>query len=906
MVSLSDGAMGIEDAGNYYRNHYSTVGEYYAPDEKPTIGQALGRGAAALGLEGDITAEQFEVLLRGCDPTSGAVLRVKANHGDVTRAGWDVTLSPPKSVSIQALVAGDTRLIEADRQAAITAIREAEACALGRQHGGKEWVQTGNVVAVMFEHHDARESINGQHGPMPQLHHHTFVTNLTQLPDGRWRGLEPKEMYKARRFIDAVYMSELSKRVQEIGYAIERRPDGAFELGGFTRKQIEAFSERWQDVKRLMAQNGITDARSAAARKMGAQGRKAKREHDPLALKAEREALAVEHGIRLDNHPVRPVRTFAITPEAQARLSLDFALRHGTARSAVVDHREIIVAALKHGLGATDLEHVRAQMAEQQRNGLLIAAGSSPVHPLDKYTTREMARLERENLTLVRDWMNHGRPIAGIAIRSAVDGQLSSTGTTEVREWAAARKLLPDQTDAALLTLTTPKWASAIEGLAGSTKTTVVGSVKEFAEQHGWTVRGFGTTSVSVKALNAAGVNSQTIAKVLATTLPPKSGRELWIVDESSLLATVPVNQLLRLAQERGIERLVFVGDQKQHLAIQAGSPVAQFLADNLAVARLTTIRRQKDPGLRHVVELSADARTSEAIDLLIQQKRVEEIPEAVERYERIGAEYLQAYEAKQHCLVVSPANDERRALNQTIRSTLVAHGYVAQRGREHQILIPRDLTPAQIQHARSYHEGDVVYFNRGSKQQAIPKHAYLTVSAVNDDTLTLRAENGRLIQFDPTRWKGLRVYTPDTRTIAVGDRLQWREPDNHRRIANGEYATVRRLDGDNIEVRFDKGRKVSIPLSDARKVDLGYASTSHASQGSTVDRAILNIDSTRNPELINQRLFYVGGSRARLDLRVYTDSVQGMRRAVARTQDKELALDVVERQQRQSTAMRI
>src|SRR5713101_427975 len=136
MVSLSDGAMGIEDVGNYY-----------APDEKPTIGQALGRGAAALGLEGDITAEQFEVLLRGCDPTSGAVLRVKANHGDVTRAGWDVTLSLPKSVSIQALVAGDTRLIEADRQAAITAIREAEACALGRQHGGKEWVQTGNVVA---------------------------------------------------------------------------------------------------------------------------------------------------------------------------------------------------------------------------------------------------------------------------------------------------------------------------------------------------------------------------------------------------------------------------------------------------------------------------------------------------------------------------------------------------------------------------------------------------------------------------------------------------------------------------------------------------------------------------------------------------------------------------------------
>ena len=69
-----------------------------------------------------------------------------------------------------------------------------------------------------------------------------------------------------------------------------------------------------------------------------------------------------------------------------------------------------------------------ARIAVDCNNGKLIAAGKSHLHPLDKYTTRDMVRLERENLTLVRDHMNRGRPIAGIAIRSAVDGQLSSTG----------------------------------------------------------------------------------------------------------------------------------------------------------------------------------------------------------------------------------------------------------------------------------------------------------------------------------------------------------------------------------------------------------------------------------------------------------------------------------------------
>ncbi len=895
----------IENAASYYRNHYSATGEYYAPTEASTIGQTIGKGAEALGLARDITAEQFEALLRGRDPMTDAVLRVRATHGDVERAGWDMTLSPPKSVSIQALVAGDTRLIEATRLAAERAIEEAERCALSYQRGGREKVQTSNVCAVIFEHYDARESKHGQHGPMPQLHHHTFITNMTQRPDGQWRGLETDQMFKARPFVDGVYMTELAKNVQQLGYSIVRGSDGSFELAGFTRKQIEAFSERSQDIVRLKTERSITSPK--AARDIVLETRRAKREHDPEVLKAEREALAAEHGISLGNHPVAPVRCFAVTPEEQARRSLDFAIRHTTTRSAVVDHRDIALAAIKHGIGATDLEHVQARMAHQQRAGNLIAAGKSHLHPLDKYTTREMALLERENRTLVRDWINHGRPIAGIAIRSAVDGTISSTGGHEVREWAAARKLLPDQTEAAVLTLTIPKWASAIEGLAGTTKTTLVGAVKEFAEEHGWTVRGFGTTTGARDALSEAGVDSWTIAKLRASTLPPKHGRELWIVDESSLLATVPVNALLKLAQDRSIERLLFVGDQRQHLAIEAGSPVRQFLADNMAVAKLITIRRQQDPELRRVVELSAAGRTGEAIDLLTEQKRIVEVPDPAKRYEGIAAEYLDAYEGKQNCLVVSPANDERKAINDTIRSTLIAHRYVASIGREHQILIPRELTPPQLQHARSYREGDVLYFSRGSKAQQIPKRGYLTVEAVNDESLTLRAENGRLIPYDPTSLKGVQAYTAETRTIAVGDRLQWREPDNRRRIANGEYATIKKLDSRNIQVKFDKGRTAAMPLSEARKVDLGYASTSHASQGSTVDRAILHIDSSRSPEIVNQRMFYVGDSRERIELRVYTDNVRAMRRAVARTQEKELALDLVEKhQQRQSTAMRI
>jgi hypothetical protein len=62
---------------------------------------------------------------------------------------------------------------------------------------------------------------------------------------------------------------------------------------------------------------------------------------------------------------------------------------------------------------------------------------------------------------------------------------------------------------------------------------------------------------------------------------------------------------------------------------------------------------------------MAAAGRVEESIDLLVQQKRIVEMKDPATRYERIAAEYLNAHEARQNCLVVSPANEERKAINQ-------------------------------------------------------------------------------------------------------------------------------------------------------------------------------------------------------------------------------------------------
>jgi hypothetical protein len=197
----------------------------------------------------------------------------------------------------------------------------------------------------------------------------------------------------------------------------------------------------------------------------------------------------------------------------------------------------------------------------------------------------------------------------------------------------------------------------------------------------------------------------------------------------------------------------------------------------------------------------------------------------------------LRGHEAGQRTLVVSPGNDERRALNEEIRSLLIARGHVSEQGREHAILVRRDLTRPQLAHARNYQEGDVLHFGRGSKRLGLDRDAYAPIESIDRkrNSLTLRSFEGTQIELNPGRWRSIEVYRWEHRTLAVGDRLQFRAPDKALNVANGEFATVVGLDDKYARLRFDSNREVTAKLAQLRHVDHGYASTSHSAQGATV-----------------------------------------------------------------------
>ena len=892
MLVMSKGALTAGQAETYYEEKYSRD-DYYTEKQR-VVGRWFGRGAAELGLAGDIHTADFRAVLNGLNPRTGEILvQATQREGELKRAGWDATFNAPKSVSVQALVGDHSRLIAAHRGAVEHALRELERFAQARIRRGQEWVTTSNVVAACFDHIAARPtdaSNNDGYGPDPHLHTHVVVMNMTRRPDGAWRGLDPVEIYRSQAFATAVYRAQLAREVQRLGYEISiAGKDGRWELEGYARERVMAFSLRRQEIERELAKLGVNGA--SAAQIAAHRSRLSKDQRDEETLKAEWRERAAAYGI-----PVRRIAQLALNRKSIAPETGDGklveAVRHATAhlteRDAAPDRRELETFTLQHAMGRSALDSVREAIDLRRNDGKLIDLAANYRHPIGAFTTPEMAALERDNIALMREGRGKAEPIAS---------------ADEVKRWAALRGLAADQSLAAETTLSTRDWLSAVEGRAGAAKTTTVGAIRELAQEQGYFVRGFGPTSGSVKALAEASVLARTVASLLENPKLEKQGRELWILDESSLLANRQVNRLLHLAKQVRVERVVFVGDERQHHAIEAGRPLYQMRQDGMTTASLTVIRRQRDPELRKVVELAAAGKFAETIVVLSEQQRINQIAQPDDRYRAIAEDYLHSYRAEQTTLVVSPAIEERSELNRVIRALLVERGQVRREGVELRTLTNLDLTRAQRAHARHYALGDVIRLGRGSAKLGVAAAGYAEVEAsdAKRNVLRIRTECGAIVEYHPGRFRGVEVFRAESRTLAAGDRIQFRAPDRVLGVANGEFATVLAIDANQTRLRSDKGREIAAANPRLRHIDYGYASTSHASQGTTVDRVIVNVDTERSVRLVNRRQFYVSLSRARHDARIYTDSAEALARAVGREQLKPTALGSLTPAQRRS-----
>jgi ATP-dependent exoDNAse (exonuclease V) alpha subunit len=364
------------------------------------------------------------------------------------------------------------------------------------------------------------------------------------------------------------------------------------------------------------------------------------------------------------------------------------------------------------------------------------------------------------------------------------------------------------------------------------------------------------------------------------------------MIDESSLASTNQIREFLaRLGTN---DRVLLIGDTRQHQGVEAGRPFEQLQEAGMCTAKLDEIVRQKDPALKSAVEMLATGQVSAALDALGQQGRVQEIPDREERVRAIAKSYV---ESPDNTLIVSPDNASRRELNVAVRQELKATGILAPEDHTLRVLVQRqDMTGAERAWANHYEIGDIVRYSRGSKAIGIEAASYASVVAIDPavNQLTVKKPNGELATYDPRRLTGVSVYRENDREFSIGDHIQFTAPDKSLSVANRELAVIESIGPDGrISARLDNNRQIEFNPSEHRHFDHGYAVTSHSSQGLTAERVLVHADTSVHPDLLNSRFGYVSISRASYQATLFTDDMKKLAPQFGADVSKTSALEI-------------
>src|SRR5260370_12302807 len=326
----------------------------------------------------------------------------------------------------------------------------------------------------------------------------------------------------------------------------------------------------------------------------------------------------------------QPTRVVAAAMERESRIEQDsrrtmtqsavtFSKERNLEREAVVEERELLRDALRRSMGDAAFHEIKAEFEKRVEAGNFIEVEGKTSSPGRAFTTQEMIDCERDTIRAMRQGQNKHVPLVSFSTLREIEknhSPLSQSQRAAVEQILASR----DQ-------------VTALEGVAGAGKTTSLAAIREGVEREGYKVEGFAPTSRAAKKLAEAGIEFSTLQRHLAQSDEEHDGkRRLYVLDESSLASTIQMNAYLHRLQEN--DRVLLVGDTRQHQAVEAGTPYQQLQEAGMQTARLDEIVRQKDPALKEVVQQLARGDVRDAMEKLDTQRRVHEI---VDRDERLA-----------------------------------------------------------------------------------------------------------------------------------------------------------------------------------------------------------------------------------------------------------------------------
>jgi ATP-dependent exoDNAse (exonuclease V) alpha subunit len=375
--------------------------------------------------------------------------------------------------------------------------------------------------------------------------------------------------------------------------------------------------------------------------------------------------------------------------------------------------------------------------------------------------------------------------------------------------------------------------------------------------------------------------------------LQRKIANRVIIVDEAGFLSVRQMRDLCRLAKKNN-NRLILAGDIKQHTSVEAGDALRALQKYcEVETVPLTKIIRQKDPAYRKVVELLAAKQPYQAFIQLEKLGEVHETKSGQSLYDRAAQDYLKTITSGKSCLAIAPVWSEIEAFTDVVRDKLKGEGLLSDKEREVMVTSSFGWTEAQRKRVENYKPGDVLQFHR--ETVVFAKDEAVKMVEVRGERLVVERENGERYAFNPKRIHSFDVGEARKISVASGDRLLIRGNLKANKIKNGDIAEIDGFDADG-SILLKDGR--SLPGS-FRQYTHGYATTSHAAQGKTVDRGIL-ILGEQGIRAANLRQAYVSNSRFRDTQTIYTTNRKAAKDAMANGLDRKLAHELHEKLVRQ------
>lgn len=722
----------VDDVGYYLEDYYLDSGD--------SPGGWYGKGAVLLGLSGDIQEEQFRNVMMGYSPDGRTGLC--RNPGENHRPGWDMCFSAPKSVSV-AWARADDKLkpeIEAACQAAAKrAIQflEKHAAYTRKSKDGVCREQVAGLVVSMFDHCTSRALD-------PQLHIHCVVANAAPRLDGSWGTIESRDLFLWQKAAGAVYRSELSKSIRELGFAVER-DDRAFKLAGIPQEICDYYSKRAEVIKKALAALGSHSSASKVGDYVALSTRDKKENISREDLFATWSKELDEQGFEetgLDSIRKDSGLDFDLMDlgdDTDEELSVEYIKNYLTEKDSFFREQDVyrVAAELSQYLG-DGFSQANAVAKDFFKDSEIISLGMDAKN-CQIYTTEEILRLEKAAIKYAKSLReSRGFELSAERILNSID---------------AASYTLSEEQKEAVFGVCGRQAFSIMQGSAGAGKSTSMQCVRSSYESAGYKVIGAAIAKSAANNLfQEAGVESHTVAKLLIDIdagRSPLDEKTVLLVDEAGQLGTKQLHGLLMAAGSSG-SKVVLVGEDKQLEAIQHGG-FLRYLSrpETMGTTRIETIRRQREEWARVTVANFRDGNARQSLDTYASKGFLNWCKDSGALKQELVSRWDQFRKAnpEKKSIILAQRWRDVAELNAHVRSILQAEGAVS----TNEIDVSCCVSDRRIKYKMA--QGERIRFTKNDYRRDFTNGDLATVLAVEqlesgDIEFKLQMDSGRTVRI--------------------------------------------------------------------------------------------------------------------------------------------------------------